>query len=168
MRKQKTNKKQAARRKNIGLILLLVFCFPLGLYRMWTNCSWPRTVKNLASLAVAAALVTILLPATNPPERSYGSVTLVDARPTADVFGPEVPADHVAVEIYAPRITPIIIEPTPTPVPVIVFCNNGGRYYHSKDCSYVKDTTPQVQLHQAIYAGYKQCPDCDAPADPNA
>lgn len=156
------------RRKNLGVILLLIFCFPLGLYRMWTSTSWPRAMKNLASLAVAGLLLAIFLPGTTPPDRAYGSVTLVDARPTADIFGPEVPEDHVWVEIYAPRVTPIIVAPTPTPVPVIVYCNDGGRYYHSADCVYVKATTPQVQLYRAIDAGYKQCPNCDAPADPNA
>ena len=79
------------------------------------------------------------------------------------MYGPEAPADREVIEIYAPRRTALLIQPTATPKPVIVYCNNGGKNYHSKDCKYVKETTPNVTLTRAIEAGYTKCPECDAP-----
>lgn len=148
----------------MGVILRLVFCFPLGLYIMWTRTRWPRVVKVAVSGLIAFALVVIMTPFTNPPERQSGGIVLVGAEPQVEVLGPEAPADRQVVEIYAPRRTAIIVEATATPEPIYVYCNNGGRYYHAQDCRYVVETTPKVSLSQAVKAGYVQCPDCDAPS----
>ena len=44
--------------------------------------------------------------------------------------------------------------------------NPGGQYYHSEDCVHVqKGETPQATLEQALKAGYRQCPECDAPSE---
>ena len=101
---------------------------------------------------------------TNPPERQIGGVHLVDEEPKVEVYGPDAPADREIIEIYAPRRTALVLAPTPTPAPVIVYCNNGGKYYHCEDCKYVKETTPDVTLTRAVAAGYTQCPDCAAPS----
>ena len=130
---------------------------------MWTRTRWPRLIKTAVSAAVALGLFAILLPMTDPPERPTGGIQLVGESPNVEVFGPEAPADREIIEIYAPRRTAVILEPTATPAPVIVYCNNGGRYYHSETCHYVKDTTPNVTLSRAVNAGYTRCPECDAP-----
>lgn len=164
MRASSQRKKHQPRPRNILRALRLIICFPLGLYVMWTEARWPRLVKTAVSAAAAALLVAILLPMTNPPEREIGGIHLVDEKPQVDVFGPEAPADRDVIDIYAPRRTALILEPTATPVPEVVYCNNGGKYYHSEECVYVKDTTPDVKLSRALEAGYSQCPDCNAPA----
>ncbi|MBQ2405925.1 MAG: hypothetical protein II312_04500, partial [Lachnospiraceae bacterium] len=37
-----------------------IICFPAGLYVMWTNSRLPRMAKSVITLAVCAALVTVL------------------------------------------------------------------------------------------------------------
>lgn len=143
--------------------LPLIICFPLGLYVLWTKARCPRMLKTALSAAVALVLIAILMPATNPPERETGGIYLVDEKPQVEVYGPEAPADREIIEIYAPRRTALVLDPTPTPAPIIVYCNNGGKHYHSEDCKYVKETTPDVKLSRAIEAGYTKCPECNAP-----
>ena len=159
----KKKKKKNSRREDLLLILRLVFCFPLGLYVMWTKSRWPRWVKILASAAVLAVIAIILNPMTDPPARQRGGVVVVGDRLQSDALGPEVPEGHEAVDVYTPRRDTIIVEPTATPQPVVVYCNPGGQYYHNKDCRYVRPTTPSVTLAQAIRAGYKPCEECGAP-----
>jgi len=130
---------------------------------MWTKTRWPRLTKTAISAAAALALAFILIPMTNPPEREIGGIRLVDEKPQIDVHGPEAPADREVIEIYAPRRTALLLEPTATPEPVTVYANAGGKYYHSAECKYRKDTTPECTLTQAIDGGYAQCPDCSAP-----
>lgn len=132
---------------------------------MWTKTRWPRALKSAVSLAVAALLVAIFLPVTNPPEREIGGIQLVDAKPKVDIQGPDAPADREIVEIYTPKQTVVVIDPSPTPEPITVYCNNGGSYYHVKECTYVKEHTPTATLSEALDAGYHQCPDCDAPPE---
>ena len=152
------------RRRNIGVILRLIFCPPLGLYLMWTRTRWPRLVKVSASALIAFAIVLILTPMTDPPARQTGGVRVVGSGPQVELLGPEAPENRESIDIYTPRRTAIIVEATPTPEPIIVYCNIGGQYYHSKNCKWVKPTTPSVSLLQAVRAGYSQCPDCDAPS----
>lgn len=162
------SKKASARRTkqpmSLAALLTLILCFPAGLYAMWVNPRLPRAAKSAVTLAVCAVLLAILLPVTNPPERETGGIYLVGKNPSAEVQGPEAPADRQIIEIYAPRYTAIILEPTPTPVPVVVYCNNGGAKYHSADCRYVNENTPDVSLNAAILAGYTQCTECNAPS----
>ena len=100
----------------------------------------------------------------NCPEGA-GIVT-VDGDPTYTLLGPEAPEDRGKIEIYTPRRTAIIVEATPTPAPIIVYCNPGGQYYHSEDCAHVTTgETPQATLEQALRAGYRQCPECNAPSE---
>ncbi len=164
MRAETRSKTSKARRaRSIGLAVKLILCFPLGLYVMWTKTNWPRSFKTAVSAAVALVLTAILMPLTDPPEREIGGIQLVDAKPQVEVYGPEAPEGREIVEIYAPRRTAVLVEATPTPEPITVYCNNGGKYYHSKDCRYVKPTTPTASLTRALAAGYTKCPDCDAP-----
>jgi hypothetical protein len=48
-----------------------------------------------------------------------------------------------------------------------VYCNDGGRYYHAKNCRYVRKrkTTARVPLTQALNAGYTRCSECNAPKE---
>ena len=134
---------------------------------MWTRTGWPRLVKVGVSALIAFVIVLILTPMTDPPARQTGGVRVVGSGPQVELLGPEAPADREDIDIYTPRRTAIIVEATPTPEPIIVYCNTGGDYYHSKNCKWVKPTTPSVTLLQAVRAGYRQCPECDAP-DPES
>ena len=164
MRAQKYRKTGRVNWRAVIGAVPLIICFPLGLYVLWTKVRCPRLVKSALSAAAALVLIAILLPMTNPPERETGGIYLVDEKPEVEVYGPEAPADREVIEIYAPRRTALLVQPTATPAPVIVYCNNGGKYYHSEECKYVKETTPDVKLTRAIEAGYTQCPECNAPS----
>ena len=163
MRAQRFKKQSRVNWRAVVGALPLIICFPLGLYVLWTKTRCSRMLKTALSAAVALVLIAILMPATNPPEREIGGIYLVDEKPQVEVYGPEAPADREIIEIYAPRRTALVLEPTPTPAPIIVYCNNGGKHYHSEDCKYVKETTPDVKLTRAIEAGYTKCPECNAP-----
>ncbi len=152
-----------ARIRRIVRALSLIICFPMGLYVMWTRMNWPRIIKTAVSAFVAFLIVMVLGPMTNPPERETGGIYLVDEKPQVEVYGPEAPADRQVIEIYAPRYTAVIIEATATPEPIIVYCNNGGRYYHIEGCKYIKEDTPFVPLTRAVAAGYTRCVECGAP-----
>ncbi len=151
-------------RLSIGTLLTLIICFPAGLFAMWKNPRCPLFAKSAVTLAVSALLIAVLLPLTDPPERQTGGIYLVDETPCVEVQGPEAPADRQVIEIYAPRYTSIILEATATPEPIIVYCNNSGKYYHVETCKYVNEKTPDVTLTRAIEAGFTQCPECDAPS----
>ena len=143
-------------------IIFLTVCFPAGLAVMWSDrCRWPRAIKTLVSLAVAAVLIMILLPQTTPPEPPKSGVTIVGSSKAREAYGPEVPENRLEVEVYSPRYTALIIVADPTPVPRFVYCNQGGKYYHLATCRYVKETSGAVTIAQALDAGYTACPECD-------
>lgn len=164
MRAQKNRNFRKRDWRGVVRILSLIICFPRGLYVLWTKTRWPRIAKTAVSALVAAILIAILLPMTNPPERQTGGIHLVDEEPKVDVYGPEAPADREIIEIYVPRRTALVIQPTATPQPVTVFCNNGGKHYHSEECKYVREDTPDCSLTRAIEAGYTPCSECNAPS----
>lgn len=153
-----------------AVVRWLIFCFPAGLLMMWSDkCRWPRVAKSLVSLGFACAVIAVLLPATLPPERAKGGVQLVSAEGAVELQGPvQASEDAGKYEVYvdpAIKRPTTVIEPTPTPTPIYVYCNTGGKYYHSKNCRYFKTGSARVTLSQALDAGFGQCKTCDAPAE---
>ncbi len=134
---------------------------------MWSDrCKWPRYAKMLISLGFAALLMMVLLPQTMPPERAKGGVEIVGLSPGLEVQGPQLDPAAPQYDVYVPAYQPeatLFVEPTPTPVPVYVYCNDGGQYYHTKNCRYTRGNTPKVTLDQAVTAGFKPCPKCHPP-----
>ena len=161
-------KKRRMRRANRTVLRWLIFCFPAGLLMMWSRrCTWPRAVKGAVSAAFAILILALVIPQTLPPERATGGVRIVSLQPAVDLQGPEPDFDDKA-EIYVPEYVPaaeVLVAPTPEPEPVWVYCNDGGRYYHSKGCRYVRKDTPKVTLTQALNAGFKRCKNCNAPSE---
>ncbi|MBR0463742.1 MAG: hypothetical protein IJJ23_05080 [Clostridia bacterium] len=162
--KRLTKRIKRLRRDEIVTIALLVFIFPMGIYRMWTGEMWSKRTRWTVTAIAIALVFLIFAPFTDPPVRQTGGITVVNGASQDDVLGPEAPDNRTAVDIYVPQRTAMIIEATPTPEPTMVWCNIGGQYYHAQNCKWVKSTTPSVPLAQAVRAGYNQCPDCDAPA----
>jgi len=168
---KKKNEKGAKRRRSgrraysgKKVALWLVLCFPAGLFYLWSErCEWPRICKALISLLITALLVVILMPQTQPPERYIGGVRLLTAEDM--LIGPQPTEGFERIDLYAYNMTTesVLAEPEPTPVPIYVYCNNGGDYYHTKECTYYKPTSVRVPLLQALDAGYQQCKECDAP-----
>jgi len=128
-------------------------------------------MKTGVSTAIAAILVVMLAPFTQPPAAPKSGVRIVSTVSAMENerIGPEPGADFQNLDIYIPYEAMdynIIAAPTEAPEVIFVYCNDMGKYYHSENCRYTKRTTPKVPLIQAVNAGFKRCPDCDAPAEP--
>lgn len=152
----------------VTLIFLIVCCFPVGLYLMWSvECDWQRWIKSTISLVFVAMIACIffLLPPV-PEARLEGSVEIIGMEASREMFAPLKPKgvpDTAQLVKKASETSALISEPTPTPNPVMVYCNDNGLYYHMKGCRYVYTTTPRVTLLQALNAGKKACSICDPP-----
>lgn len=151
-----------------SVIRWLIFCFPAGLMMMWSDrCRWSRGLKSAISAGLCLLVVAVVLPQTLPPERARGGVEIVSLDPVAEVQGPRQQArDEGAYDLYVPSYvqpTSLVIQPTPTPEPVYVYCNDGGKNYHTQKCRYVKKTSARVTLTQAQEAGFTACTKCGAP-----
>ncbi len=155
---------------NAILIACLVFCPPVGLYMMWKNwCRWERWVKALVSIAIVAMFTVVIIVLPDPPNPlPEGGVEIQVMTKNKKAFGPFKPEgvpDTVQVLVNASETSSLISEPTPTPDPIRVYCNDNGLYYHYAECRYVYDTTPRVTLLQAINAGKKACSECNPPSE---
>ncbi len=85
------------------------------------------------------------------------------------MLGPLKPADvpdTAQLVIDAQETSSLISEPTPTPQPFMVYCNDNGLYYHLAGCRYVYEgKTPRVTLQQALNAGKSACKLCKPPTE---
>lgn len=155
-------------RKNIVRILLLIFAFPVGLYVMWRDeCPWNIWLKSLISAAWLALIVCALvfLPSLDDFQ-PHGNVEIIAQKGNKKVLGPTQPEgvpDTAQIVRNASESSSLISEPTPTPDPVMVYCNDNGVYYHLESCRYVYPTTPRVRLAAALNAGKTACPYCKPP-----
>lgn len=162
-------RKQARKTRDANLSVLrwLIFCFPAGLLMMWSNgCSWHRAIKSAVSLAFVAIVLALVLPQTRAPQPQLGGIQVVSLASAAEQVGPTMKAGATPYEAYVPKYSAkdsVLVEPTPTPFPVTVYCNDGGEFYHTKKCKYTKDTTPPATLLQAVNAGFKACKKCKPP-----
>ncbi len=163
-------KKRATNRYSKAVIRWLIFCPPAGLLMMWSDrCRWARGAKSLISMAMAALIVAIFLPFTLPPERVAGGIELVSTKAALEVQGPEQESEDIGqYEVYVPTyIKPpsVIVEPEPTPEPIYVYANTGGKNYHNKECKFVKSSSVRMSLGTALNAGFSRCKICNAPAE---
>ena len=148
----------------------LIFCFPAGLLMMWSErCHWKRLSKCSVSMAFALIICAILIPQTRPPARAKGGIEIVSNAPVVESLGPvQRIGDEDDYDVYLPTYvnpTSVVIIPTPSPAPIYVYYNQGGKYYHSKDCSYIKKTSEMASLTACLNAGYTQCKKCNAPSE---
>lgn len=150
------------------LIALIVFAFPVGLYIMWKDsCPWNRWLKTAVSAAWAAVLVCAVLVLPSIDKYQYsGNVEIVARKTNKAMLGPAQPEgipDTVQIVRNASETSSLISQPTPTPDPIMVYCNDNGVYYHLQGCRYVYPTTPRVRLLAALQAGKTACPECKPP-----
>lgn len=156
---KKKKKKPLSR---VGSVFGAILNFPETLVNMWKSKRFGLVTKTAITGAVLLLLVLIISPFTNPPQRITGGIVPLATQSDVEIEGPDVPiAGEDELEQYTPRRTPMVVETTATPEPIIVYCNIGGKYYHSAECLYAKQETATLQ--QALAAGYIKCPDCNAP-----
>ena len=92
-------------------------------------------------------------------------VQIVGTGTEVEVYGPPLPSDMAKSISAQPSSIVVRMEEStePTPAPIYVYCNTGGKNYHSQDCKYVYEHTPRVTLLEAVKASYTKCPYCNAP-----
>ncbi len=150
-----------------ALALLIAFAFPVGIYLMWTDeCDWSRGLKSGISLFYVALIVAVFALTPELPEsRIEGSVEIVAISENTEMLGPLKPegVPDTAQLILSDTGGSLISEPTPTPTPIWVYCNDNGVNYHLTGCRYVHPTTPRVTLVQALQAGKTACKLCKPP-----
>ena len=155
-------------RGNWILIALLVFAFPVGLYIMWDEGKWRLWIKIAVSALWTAILIFMIvrLADTHEPESGGQAVTKVtySGKMLAPLPPSNLPLTSKLLRSSTQEST-LISEPTPTPVPTMVYCNDNGKYYHLAGCRYVYSTTPRVTLNAAKNAGKTACPTCNPPKE---
>ncbi len=165
--KHKTQQKRRTREADSSIVLWLVFCFPIGLMMMWSDrCGWKRAVKSAVSMGFVAVLLLLVLPQTRAPQQKTGGIEIVSAQAVVDLMGPTMEAGVLSYDSYVPKYIPknnVLVQPTPSPEPYWVYCNDGGEKYHLKGCRFVKPSTPKATLIQAVDAGFKRCKECGSP-----
>ncbi|MBQ3667666.1 MAG: hypothetical protein II920_00420 [Clostridia bacterium] len=173
------------------LIVLLVFAFPVGLYIMWDESKWKLWLRILVSVVWTAIIVFAIVLLTGVTEPEKGSVvinskvlgTIEVTINSEDMNAGDIIAEKKSVKLMLAPLPPedlpetskllrssteeskLISEPTPTPKPTMVYCNDNGKYYHLAGCRYVMTTTPRVTLTAAKNAGKTACPDCKPPKE---
>lgn len=155
-------------KSDIILIALIVLAFPVGLYMMWKDdCAWNRWIKAAISVAWAAVIVCAIVVLPSIENYQYtGNVQIVTRKSNKAMLGPAKPEgipDTVQIVKNASETSSLISQPTPTPDPIMVYCNDNGVYYHLQGCRYVYPTTPRVRLLAALQAGKTACPECKPP-----
>ena len=117
----------------------------------------------------AAVIVTGILLWANLTEPQTGDKTINDVTYPSEMLAP-LPPENVPDTSQHTRSSRdesgLISEPTPTPKPTMVYCNDNGQYYHMPGCRYVYEgKTPKVTLTQAKNAGKTACPYCNPPKE---
>ena len=160
-------RKKQRRISNHAVIRWLVCFFPVGLALMWhPSCRWKKLNKaavTMGSLALVAMLAVGIAGVVQQSGRSQGGVQLVSTNPQVEVYGPAVPA-NVSYS-YTDDNTikqAVIITPEPTEKPETAYYNDGGKYFHTENCSVVKSTTPCFYVTRLLSMGVKPCPKCAA------
>lgn len=77
------NKKLKFSHTTAGIVLWLIFFFPVGLYFMWKYANWSKRVKTCISAFFGIMFLFSMLTATEPPESI--DFTVVSASDTYDI-----------------------------------------------------------------------------------
>ena len=162
---------QTARRRrrisNHAVIRWLICCLPVGLMLMWhPSCRWKKVNKaaiSMGSLALVAILALGVAGVLQRNGRTQSGVQLVSVNPQVEVYGPAVPASVSYSYVESDTIQQaVVITPEPTEEPETAYYNDGGKYFHTENCSVVKDSTPCYYVTRLLNMGVQPCPKCAA------
>ena len=153
-------RRRGINRYNLNTFLWL-WCFPVGLSKMWrSRCTWPRGVKIGITAAMAAVLAAVFLFPT-PARKTDTGVNLVMGNPEVEVYGPALPV--MVVPGYTNESTGSIIADETTTDVHYVYAADGARCYHEYECKFAYASSLRLTVYEAYYLGFEPCGRCNPP-----
>lgn len=166
MQRKASQKKTAKKRRgmrNGKTLLWLLLCFPVGLTKMWrSSCTWHVGVKYAVSSIVLVALAAVML-YPSPYQKPETGIRLIGEKPTAKIYGPEIPED--AVIGYSQMVTTSVIAPEipEEDVGLIVYAAKDQDCYHLSTCKFAYASAQHLSVYEAQLLGYTPCGLCNPP-----
>ena len=141
---------------------LWLWCFPVGLNKMWRKtCTWPRGVKIGITAAMAAIVAAIfIVPAPTAGKLTTG-VQMVADKPEVEVYGPALPA--LIVQGYTRENTGSIIVDQVANDVHYVYAADGAECYHEYECKFAFASSQRLTVYEAYHLGFKPCGRCKPP-----
>ena len=162
--KHNNNKKKGkkpANQENLRTALWL-WCFPVGLNKMWRRgCTWPRGVKIGITAAMAAIVAAIFIVPTPTAGKFTTGVQMVADKPEVEVYGPALPA--LIVQGYTRANTGSIIVDQVANDVHYVYAADGADCYHEYECKFAFASSQRLTVYEAYYLGFKPCGRCKPP-----
>ena len=141
---------------------LWLWCFPVGLSKMWRKaCTWPKGVKIGITAAMAAALVAVFVVPTPTANRFTTGIQMVADKPEVEVYGPALP--NLIVQGYTRENTGSIIVDQVASDVHYVYAADGAECYHEYECKFAFASSQRLTVYEAYHLGFKPCGRCNPP-----
>lgn len=141
---------------------LWLWCFPVGLSKMWRKaCTWPKGVKIGITAAMAAVLVAIFVIPTPTADKYTTGIQMVADKPEVEVYGPALPA--LIVQGYTRENTGSIIVDQVANDVHYVYAADGAECYHEYECKFAFASSQRLTVYEAYHLGFKPCGRCNPP-----
>lgn len=141
---------------------LWLWCFPVGLSKMWRgSCTWPKGVKIGLTAAMAAVLAAIFAIPTPTADRYTTGVQIVADKPEVEVYGPALP--NLIVQGYTRENTGSIIVDEVSNDVHYVYAADDADCYHEYECKFAFASSQRLTVYEAYHLGFKPCGRCNPP-----
>ena len=141
---------------------LWLWCFPVGLSKMWrSSCTWRTGVKIGITVAMAAVLAAVFIVPIPKVSGSVNGVQIVSDKPEVEVYGPALPS--LIVPGYTQQSTGSIIVDEMESDVHYVYAADGARCYHEYECKFAFASSQRLTVYEAYYLGFEPCGRCNPP-----
>ena len=118
-------------------VLAWLWCFPVGLTKLWrSDCTWPRGVKIAITAVMAAIIVAVIVLPIPMGKVSSGGIQLVGVNPEVEVYGPELPVLIVPGYTNDQPQSVIVNEDEEANQVHYVYAAEGAECYHEYECKF--------------------------------
>jgi len=160
VRKAAPRRKRRANPANRKALKWLFMFFPVGVTLMWKHaCTWRRGTKIVVTGAMLALVLAVLAVPAAPEAK--GGITLVGARPEAEVYGPELPA--TIVPGYTKQATGSVLVDVVESDVHYVYAADGADCYHEYECKFAYASSQRLTVYEAYFLGFDPCGRCNPP-----